>query len=120
MEFDLKLITELLQALLLAVLPVLGVTVVGYVVTAIKSYLSIEQHKRLRDVILTGVFAAEQIWKDELKAGYEKKDWVINFVENYLESKGLPIDVGLIEAEIEAAVLTNFPDIEQYIPDLEG
>jgi hypothetical protein len=56
-------------------------------------------------VARTAVFAAEQAGAAELIL--DKKDYAIEVAEMWLESKGLPIDLDMIEAAIEAAVYSE-------------
>jgi LL-H family phage holin len=114
MNFDLKTISELLQALVLAVLPV----VAGYVALYLKkktdaayATLSAETKYALGLVVKTAVFAAEQIYGNG--KGEAKKAYAIAVVQKWVDKSGLKIDVSLIEAEIEEAVFENFPNFPE-------
>jgi LL-H family phage holin len=115
MNFDLKTISELLQALVLAILPV----VAGYVALYLKKktdevYVSLNQDTKyaLGLVVKTAVFAAEQVYGNG--AGAEKKAYAIEVVQKWVDGSGLKIDVSLIEAAIEEAVLENFPNFPEF------
>ena len=115
MNFDLKTISELLQALVLAVLPV----VAGYVALYLKKKtdevyvnLSNETKYALGLVVKTAVFAAEQIYGNG--NGKAKKEYAIEVVQNWVDSTGFSIDVSLIEAAVEEAVLENFPKFPEF------
>ena len=111
MNFDLKTISELLQALVLAILPV----VAGYAALFLKkkgeevsANLSGEARYALALVVKTAVFAAEQVYGNG--AGAEKKAYAIEVVQKWVDTSGLKIDISLIEAAVEEAVLENFPN----------
>ena len=111
MNFDLKTISELLQALVLAILPV----VAGYAALYLKkkgeevsANLSGEARYALALVVKTAVFAAEQVYGNG--AGAEKKAYAIEVVQKWVDTSGLKIDISLIEAAVEEAVLENFPN----------
>lgn len=115
MNFDLKTISELLQALVLAVLPV----VAGYVALYLKKKadsvvvsLSDETRKLLSLMVRTAVFAAEQVYGEG--AGEAKKEYAISVVQKWLDKSGIKLDVAVIEAAIEEAVLENFPNFPEF------
>ena len=115
MNFDLKTISELLQALVLAILPV----VAGYVALYLKKktdevYVSLSNETRyaLGLVVKTAVFAAEQIYGSG--EGDKKKAYAIEVVQKWVNGSGLNIDISLIEAAIEEAVLENFPGFPEF------
>lgn len=60
----------------------------------------------LDDVATIAVRAAEQAKVGALAA--EKKDYAIGVAQAYLKEKGIKLDLALIDAAIEAAVLQEF------------
>jgi len=113
MEFDLKLISELLEALALAVIPVLGYMLSAYLRKQVDmAILKLNESERtsLLSVVKVGVYAAEQIFGRGF--GTEKKEYVIGVVQEWADSSGIKVDISLIEAAIEEAVYKNFPKYE--------
>jgi Holliday junction resolvasome RuvABC endonuclease subunit len=107
MNFDLKYISELLQALLLATLPPLAALVAYYIKLKVNGLvLSLDDDKRrtLKQVVEIAVYAAEQLWKETPGMGEAKKKYVIKIVEEWIARSGLTVDVSMIDAMIEDAV----------------
>lgn len=102
----LDILSSVLQAVLAAVLPVLAVAAATWMLAKWKEVKSRVDSKTLD--YLTGlayivVQAAEQAGAAGLID--EKKAYAMEVVQNWLKSKGMTINVSLIEAAIEAAVL---------------
>ena len=107
MNFDLKIISELLQALAIAVLPVLGVMGIAYLKSLISSNLTKDKQEMLYNAVRIAVFAAEQVFGEGF--GKEKKEYALGVVQAWLTAHNLSIDVSVIDAAIEAGVLEHFP-----------
>ena len=107
--FDIGYISELLQALILATVPVLagmGARWLSEKVKLERAKLSSEQNAALDIFIKTVVFAAEQM---NLKGHISGKfDYAENEVQNWLNTRGIRIDAAEIRARIQAAVWENF------------
>ncbi len=101
-------LASFIQELLLAFAPVIAALVAGFLIAQIK--LLMEKIKAQRPdvyeqmiwVVSTAVKAAEQAGAAGLIT--EKKQYALDYVQNWLTEKGLKIDVSLISAAIEAAV----------------
>lgn len=91
MKFD---YTELIQALI----TLASVVITGFLVPILKQKLSAEKRAKLLEYVRIGVTAAEQIYGS--KAGQDKMDYVVNF----LGSKGFTFDIDEVEAMIESEV----------------
>ena len=102
------LLSKVLQAVLEAVLPILAVALTAWVCGK-----AVEIFKKLKDknpelyeickvVSREAVTAAEQVYGGG--SGKQKLEYAINFVEKYLEAKGIKLDIDIILGYIEAAV----------------
>ena len=103
-----ELFSKVLQAVLQAALPILAVALASWVTGK-----AIEIFKKLRDknpelyeimkvVCREAVTASEQVYGGG--EGKQKLEYAINFVEKYLASKGVKLDIDIILGYIEAAV----------------
>jgi hypothetical protein len=106
---DLVYVGQLLQALILAVVPVLAAAVAKWFVEKARverARLTNEQQFALDVFIKTAVYAAEQMQL----AGFigDKLTYATVQVQDWLTSQKIYIDVSEIRARIEAAVFTEF------------
>jgi len=113
MNFDLGYISELLQAILLAVLPVLAAAGIRWLVSEVKvaqAKLTTEQQVIVKNIVTVAVLAAEQFGLVAKAKGilFEKKDWALGIVTARLKEIGLDVDFDYISEAIEAAVLDEF------------
>lgn len=96
----------------MAMLPVLAVAAAGALVALAKRFWAEakaaypQATDQLEWAASIAVKAAEQAGGIELAE--EKKAYAVQFVEDWLASQGLTIDVGLIDAAVEAAVFSEF------------
>lgn len=115
MNFDLKLISDLLQALGLATLPVIAWFIASYLKKQ-GDILVISLDEKTRDnlkwIVRSVVFAAEQMYG--AGNGAEKKAYAIKIVQDWSDGLGLNLDIAVIEAAIEEAVLENFPKFPEF------
>lgn len=91
-------ITYDLTPILVALLTLFGAIVTSFLVPWIKSKTNANKQQFINELIKMGVLAAEQIYKDT--NGAKKMEYVINF----LKSKGIKIDEDELKVMIEAAV----------------
>ena len=105
--------SKVLEAVLIAVLPPLAVAVVGLVIAlARKAWMQARDSfapqitDLLEDAAKMAVRAAEQAGIAELID--DKKQYAIEIVELWLEARHVSVDIDLIDAAIEAAVLKEF------------
>lgn len=109
--------TKVLTDVLLAVLTIIAVPLGKYlgawlkanakkVEAEIESHLNATQFDMLKKFAQVAVQAAEQ--SGLVTAAQEKKTFAIQVVENMLLQAGIDIDIDVIDAQIEAAVLTEF------------
>ncbi len=89
-------ITEILGALVSLVFALVG----GLLVPYLRSITTEAQRRSIRGWVSVAVAAAEQLMRDELCAGEEKKAWVRSF----LEERGITWDSAEVDAMIEAEV----------------
>lgn len=82
-----------------AILTLLGVILTTYLIPLLKTKLTTDQLKKVREIVDIAVAAAEMLFK-EGGSGAAKKEWVIK----YLESHGVDVDDAQINALIESAV----------------
>jgi len=106
---DFAYITELLQALILATVPVLAGMAAKWLATQskiAKEQLTADQIYALEIFIRTAVYAAEQ-----MKASnyiQDKLNYATDSVQMWLDVKNIDMDAHEIRARIEAAVLAEF------------
>ncbi len=104
-----ELISKALQAVLEAALPILVVAGASWLIGK-----TLEVFRKLKDtnpnlyeilkaVSERAVLAAEQVYKSG--QGEEKKQYALNTAEQYLKAKGIKLDLDVIDAYIEAAVM---------------
>jgi len=107
--FDVGYITELLQALILATVPVLAGMAAKWLATQgkiAKEQLTADQIYALEIFIRTAVYAAEQMKASQFIDS--KLKYATENVQMWLDAKGIAMDAHEIRARIEAAVLTEF------------
>lgn len=88
-----------ITAIVNAVIALIVAVITGFLIPWIKSKTTAQQREDFIAWVKIGVSAAEQIYKGE-KRGAEKKQYVLDF----LARNGFSIDVGSVDAAIEAAV----------------
>jgi len=125
MELNLGYISELLQALILAIAPVLAAAAVKWLLNeaqVAKAKLTSEQQAIVKNIVTVAVLAAEQFGLVAKAKGeyFDKKLWAIEYVTTQLNGIGLNIDFVNVSDAIEAAVLDEFnrfkDDVLRYIP----
>jgi hypothetical protein len=115
---DLEYVSKLLQALLLAVLPVLAAQGSALLFAAYKNkraQLNAQNQYMLDTAIRVAVFAAEQIYKGG--NGEAKKAYAFDIAEKWLAQHNLNIDLDVLDAQIEAAVKTELNNQFPALPD---
>lgn len=121
MEINWNIITgELVTAALKILLPVYVSLILKW---AMELWLKIKESRPDLAEILTyaartAVFAAEQV----LGGGHgdEKKQYAIEFMQNYLAERGLSVNVDVIISAIESAVWVYFNQFKMEDPMAEG
>ena len=104
-----ELISELLQAVLETALPILVVAGASWLIgKTLEIFRKLkdrnpELYEILKAVCERAVLAAEQVYKSG--PGEEKKKYALNTAEQYLKAKGITLDLTVIDAYIEAAVM---------------
>lgn len=78
--------------------------VTGYVIPLIKAKVGEEKLNIIQDWVWRAVQAAEILYKGEPKAGKEKKQFVISFINKVVNSKKEVITESQIEILLESAV----------------
>jgi membrane protein implicated in regulation of membrane protease activity len=108
--------SDVLQAVLVAVLPI----VAAYLIKAgLDAWVKFQGQKSdaaytIQRAATVAVTAAEQL--GATKAITDKKSWAVNFAQNWLDAHGVHVDVALIEGAIESAVYTEFNEDEPVAP----
>ena len=82
-----------------AVIALLAAVVSTFLVSWIKGKVEAQKLEKIMDWVTIAVSAAEQIY-NESGMGEKKKQYVLDF----LEDKGLTVDINSVDAMIEAAV----------------
>ncbi len=104
--------SAVLQKLLEVFLPILAVTIVGFLIAKIKYWLAEAKAwnpditELLEQAVKFAVTAAEQAGASKLIE--DKKTYAFDVAERWLELHGIKIDLDLIDAAIEAAVYEKF------------
>lgn len=109
MSGDMQLVSGVLQAVLLAVLPVLAGVAVKWLLEKVKGEvqkLDKDQLATLQWVAGIAVAAAEQARLAGLV--HDKKVYAVSIIDAWLQARGIQIDVALIDAAIEASVFDQF------------
>jgi hypothetical protein len=105
-------LSKVLEAVLIAVLPPLAVALVGLVVSLVRKWwieaklYAPKITDLIEDAARLAVRAAEQAGAAQLIE--DKKQYAIEIAEKWLEARGLTVDIDLLDAAIEAAVLQLF------------
>lgn len=109
----LDLLSAFLQKFLEVVLPVLATALAGLAVAWIakivndtKSRLSSDAEWVINQAVDAAIMAAEQMHL--VDAVIDKKDYALTAATNWLESKGIKVDLNILDTLIEAAVMNNF------------
>lgn len=108
---DLVYVGQLLQALILATVPVLAGAGVRWLVASAaveKAKLTQEQQYALDLFVKTVVYAAEQMHAKQYISS--KLDWATARVQDWLNKNNIFMSASEIRANIEAAVFTEFND----------
>ena len=108
-----ELIGGLVQDVLVGVLTMLAGAATAYLVGLAKQAwakahetIGAEWSWALDEAVFMAVRAAEQLGlKDKVLV---KKDWAVTKAQEILDARGIKVDVAIIEAAIEAAVLQEF------------
>ena len=99
---------ELLQKVLVIVLPALATAGCAWVIAWINKEakkLSADQMQAIKDAVNIGVSMAEQT--GVLKTGEEKKAAAITAAQGYLAKQGITVDLTLLDNMVESAVLNE-------------
>ena len=103
-----ELFSKVLQAVLETALPILASALAAWSVgKAIKIFKKVkdknpELYEILKAVCERAVHAAEQVYTS--CEGKLKKEYALHVAEAYLKAKGIALDLGIIDAYVEAAV----------------
>lgn len=84
--------------IVLALIGLLSTIITTFLVPLLKNKLNDQQQAKLNTAIKIAVYAADQIFSSD--AGKEKKQWVVNM----LNEQGYHADLDVIDAQIEAMV----------------
>lgn len=101
--------SKILEQVLLAALPILAAAVVGWILQSIREgWARLDDRKRemIAEAVKVAVYAAEQAGAAGLIEG--KKEYALEIAEKWLASKGINLNIDLLDAAIEAAVLEEF------------
>ena len=91
--------------LILAIIPVLGLVITGFIIPLIKEKIGFEKLVKYEEWAIQAVQAAELIF-NEKGMGKTKKEYVINFLNKMFNKKKTVITPEQIEILIESAVKT--------------
>ena len=120
------LINKILQAILEASLPILITALAAWMIGKTAEIFgkikkkSPDVYECLVKIATVAVHSAEQLIGS--KKGQEKKEYAKTIIEKYLSSRGIKLDLDLIEAAIESAVYnmnTYHYDHYEFIEDSE-
>jgi LL-H family phage holin len=94
---------ERLFQIILAIIPILGAVITGFVIPFIKEKIGAERLKKYEHWACLAVKAAEMLWT-ESGSGADKKQYVVDFLNNMFNKKKVVITEQQIEILIESAV----------------
>lgn len=103
----------IIQVAVTVIVPVLGALIAAYVgklIQDIKLKMDAEQLAFVGDLVARFVAAAEQyaLSGKLSELGKDKKVWVVERVQEFLDQKGILVDFGVIADLIEAEVIKQF------------
>ena len=123
MDALIAVLVKFLETFLLALIPLLVPIVAAWVIAQIRStwqrFKSTQSESNLfllKEIATLAVRAAEQSGANLLI--HDKKSYAVGVAEDYLAARGITINLSLIEAAIEAAVLEEFSTFELEEPEL--
>ena len=123
MDALIDVLVKFLETFLLALIPLLVPIVAAWVIAQIRStwqkFKSTQSESNLfvlKEIATLAVRAAEQSGANLLIQ--DKKSYAVGVAEDYLAARGITINLSLIEAAIEAAVLEEFSTFELEEPEL--
>ena len=123
MEELLHILYAVLEAVALAVIPMLAIYVVKFLLAKseqakaeLKNLIGDTAYYRLQEIVKIAVLAAEQ----ENAVGFieDKKEYAVELAQAWLEKYGIDLDLSLIAAAVEAAVKEEFNEKRVY-PEIE-
>lgn len=94
---------EKLFQIILALIPILGAIITGFVIPFIKEKIGTEKLAKYEYWATLAVKAAEMMWT-ETGCGENKKQYVVDFLNNMFNSKKVVITEQQIEILVESAV----------------
>lgn len=89
--------------LILAIIPVLGVIITGFIIPFIKEKIGSEKLAKYEYWVTTAVQAAEMLYT-ESGMGAEKKQYVVNFLNDMFNKNKIVITEEQLNLLVEAAV----------------
>jgi len=104
-----KFVQLFLEATVAAAAPIIAHVLISYIRARGRAiWLSVDAEKRyvIEEVVRMAVTAAEQsgLANEAMQAGEAKKDYALALAEKALAQHGITLDLGLLDAMIEAAV----------------
>jgi len=110
MTLDMDFVSKLLQALLLAIFPVLAGALVRWVLVAVKRESQRFDQQTLHTLTMLAELAVRAAEQAKL-AGLidDKKKYALEMMEQWFARRGVQIDLQALSAAIESEVLTQFP-----------
>ena len=94
---------EVLFQIILALIPVVGVILTGYIIPLIKEKIGTEKLAKYEYWVSMAVNAAEMIFK-EVGMGESKKEYVVNFLNKMFNKNKVAITEDQLNILIESAV----------------
>ncbi len=110
--------TPVLECLISLIISILSIIVIPKLKAWLDTRLSASQIGIAKIIIDSAVKAAEQIYAQSEKSGSSKKKFVIEYVQDKLQSLGMSIDIHEIEVYLEQAVLELKMNVENV--DIES
>lgn len=107
------LLVELAVTLLVALVGVILAAITPAIQRYVRSKVTEQQYETLESIASVAVNAAEQIYKNELGKGTEKRAYALEVMTNAMAKRGINLSPAELEAIIEAAVMKefNFPEV---------
>ena len=120
MNIDMQMVSGFLQVILMAILPVLVSALVNWAVKAARSEASKMDQQQLSALLWVVDIAVKAAEQAKL-SGFitDKKQYAIEYIQAWLDSRGIHVTVAEIDVMIEAAVMEQFNrDKQPAVPSM--
>ena len=108
-QFDITFIVEIVFTLICLI-------AARYILPWLKANMTVKQQQELNEILDVIVYAAQQVFGGTGR-GAERKEYALNCVEAWLNSRGIKIDADRLDVLLEAAVFRLKGSLEEQPSD---